>query len=122
MLSYGQLYFTLIDTELTLANGLKRARENKLKIKYRLIISVVIEGNDDENHVNELSEVLCQPLVMKPEELIEEQVQYERKNSNRCSIIREFNDGVYGASDEWLKQYILCSTNMIIERFEQNGQ
>ena len=59
---------------------------------------------------------------MKAEEHIEEQVQHERKNSNRCSIIRELNDGVYGASDESLKQYILCSTNMIIERFEKNGQ
>ena len=104
-------------------NALQRAREDKPKIKRRFIICVVIEENDDENVatnlVNELSEALCQSFVKKAEKLIEEQVQHERKNLNRCSIIKKLDDEVYKASDEWLKQYILYPRNMINERFQE---
>ncbi|CAF4005248.1 unnamed protein product [Rotaria sordida] len=100
------------------------ASENKSKLIERFLPWVVLIENDDENvatnRINELSQVLCQLFQPQIKEIIEKHVNNEMtKTLNRCSIIKELDDEVYHATDDWLKRYVLYPIDLIIERFNE---
>ncbi|CAF1201967.1 unnamed protein product [Rotaria sordida] len=100
------------------------ASENKSKLIKRFLPWVVLIENDDENvatnRINELSQVLCQLFQPQIKEIIEKHVNNEMtKTLNRCSIIKELDDEVYHATDDWLKRYVLYPIKLIIKRFNE---
>ncbi|CAF3855082.1 unnamed protein product [Rotaria sp. Silwood1] len=102
----------------------KCASENKSKLIERFLPWVVLIENDDENVaincINELSQVLCQLFEPQIKEIIEKHINNEMiKTLNRCSIIKELDDEVYHATDDWLKRYVLYPIDLIVERFNE---
>ncbi|CAF1334265.1 unnamed protein product, partial [Rotaria sp. Silwood1] len=100
------------------------ASENKSKLIERFLPWVVLIENDDENVaincINELSQVLCQLFEPQIKEIIEKHINNEMiKTLNRCSIIKELDDEVYHATDDWLKRYVLYPIDLIVERFNE---
>ncbi|CAF1361548.1 unnamed protein product [Rotaria sp. Silwood1] len=84
---------------------------------------VVIQDNDDENVainlVNELCDVLRQSFDQKAKGIIEQCVENEQVRLNRYSIMKELDDEVYEATDDWLLHYVLHPNEAIIERFDE---
>ncbi|CAF4692437.1 unnamed protein product, partial [Rotaria sp. Silwood2] len=85
--------------------------QNKAKWQDRFLRMVVIQDNDDENVaidlVNELCDVLRQSFDQKAKEIVEQCVKNEQVRLNRYSIMKELDDEVYEATDDWLIRYVL---------------
>lgn len=102
---------------------IRSAREDKTKLINRFLPWVVLIENDDENVavncIDKLSQVLCQLFEPQIKEIMENHINDQMTTLNRCSIIKELDEEVYQASDDWLKGYILRPTDLIIERFNE---
>ena len=103
-------------------NVIKSIRENKSKSIERFLPWVILVKNDDgkvaTNLVNEFAQVLTQLFAVKAREMIEKEIGTEIAKLNRWTIIKELDEEVYNATDEWLMRYILAPQDLIVERFE----
>ncbi|CAF4831358.1 unnamed protein product [Rotaria sp. Silwood1] len=97
--------------------------QNKAKWQHRFLRMVVIQENDDENVatnlVNEFSDILRQSFEQKAKEIIGKCIENELLTLNRYSIMKELDDEVYEATNDWLLRYVLHPMQVIIERFDR---
>ena len=98
-------------------------RENKSKLIEQFLPWVVLVENDDKNvaidRMNDLCQGLCQSMELEIKDMMENDISEQMKTLNRYSIIKELDDEVRKASEDWLKRYILHPNDMIIERFDE---
>ena len=102
---------------------IKDARKNQSKLIERVLPWVVLIENEDENVamrcLDELCQVLCQPIESQINETIDDLINQQMTSLSRYSIIKELDDEVSSASDDWLLRYILQPFHLIIERFNE---
>ncbi|CAF4153354.1 unnamed protein product [Rotaria sp. Silwood2] len=102
---------------------LRSIHEKKIQLQDRFVRMVIPQENCDENIatnlVNEITEALRQSFDAEANKTIRKQLERESAKLNRSSIIKQLDNEVHDASDEWLMRYILHPLDMIIERFHQ---
>ncbi|CAF3833086.1 unnamed protein product [Rotaria sordida] len=107
-------------------NILMSIRQNKAKWQHRFLRMVVIQENDDENVatnlVNEFSDILRQSFEQKTKDIIGKCIENELLTLDRYSIMKELDDAVYEATNDWLLRYVLYPMQVIIERFDQRWE
>jgi uncharacterized protein YegL len=102
---------------------LQLMHQKKIQLQNQFVRMVVPEENCDENIatnlVNEITEALCQSFALKVKEIIRNQLEEKSPKLNRTSIIKQVDNEVHSATDEWLMSYILHPLDIIIDRFNQ---
>ncbi|CAF3091340.1 unnamed protein product [Rotaria sp. Silwood2] len=102
---------------------IKSIEQNKAKWQHCFIRMVSIQENDNENIANDLVdqflEILFQSFDQQKTEIHRKYVENERATLNWYYIMKELDNEVYEATDDWLMRYVLHPTEIIIERFDQ---
>ncbi|CAF2068075.1 unnamed protein product, partial [Rotaria magnacalcarata] len=97
--------------------------KNKTKWQERFLRMVVIQENNDEKNavdlVNEFDNLLYKLFVKQAKEIIEKDVENEESKLNKYSLMKQLDDEVYEAENDWLIRYVLDQNKMIEERFDK---